>query len=1461
MVKKIICNDILIIMSQQEIVGEINMDHGQKGGGAGAAVAGVTGVAIILLIRKILYILGLDITQIENGIKKMIINILKNSIRNKITLPIQLQRERMMIVKKAIDAAEKDNKTKEIIKDQRENPTSEFYELEAFLYKVKTGMYNKTGNEKKCKKFFGRPGRLQIKVGEKWKKWDEIENWDEIGGGVSTNEINLTGGGEKLKNQLKIFSDKDLLVKYKEPEPENVKDQSKKEEKSQDNSTPIFYEMIHGILLDYFIEELINNDGDLPIDKGDRPLQKQYIIKNLATSLIISLMKQFKAYAKSMCLNHKSLQINLGRAISKDSKNGGGMTQQGGGLFKKKCNSKKGRPHELFDLLIVLSSAGDGGKEYPIDYNWFNHIKNKEKKEEKVFIDVYKEMKELNKGTNQKTKNEKMNNFANKVFTKLGIATFLKNIITDVCDTLETLNADVILDNMLDNVSDDEKKAYQRGCDGGYETDKDGYFVHRDICDAFFSQSFWNRNFGARIPYLTHSLLQKTINKLGDFQRDGDGKIKCSKGRTAKDQLKDAASEGRRKAAKEKEEEEEKANPEEKSAMTTLMGQLKPPPPPPNLKIIMKNLPKEDENLGKFIDEVLKIKVIVEYLNKLKNTMNCNLKIIDNMVPVKDTKPHDLVEANCTQGPKQKPAAQEEDEKDMKFNIKMAVKIIKSRKIFKALVRELKLNIEDLHNKNLKSLVDKEATKQTDDINALNVFLIIFDILYNQSNIGGIGAFAINRIQAEYKKNVNEVKLTAIKKKELIDITILNTKKEDLPEHTNNHKYLKELFIFLLSNLSSDALSELSEFVTNEKNGISKTTKRKVLESKGKKDKDRQDEFKEEKESKKTDKQIEKEMEKETKRDKKQQKNTEKEQEVEQKKLDKRKWGGGKTPLVFHNTRKLFINLKQIPCYKILNALIKDVLLPIQLTIGDTKTKLLANVPQKDINITEARDATPPATKPTEKNPELYIKPCWTKRELKLKDLWKGKPFIRIDLDPYTYFKGHKGDMDKWFDKATKNPPDDNGKLQEQKDKECKVSEYCFKKKKKSRDSIIKYMEMIHKEQPLYTNYVLSKNKTKKRDKKREEEKAASGGGGSQHGGTLIGQGTYGCVFKPHLLCNGNVDKKDKEHVSKLIVLRREDDYRIKNEMEIGKIILKSKKYSKYFSPIISTCPIEFEHISDQDKYKCNSANRYTNNKMKLAKLKKINGTNLISTLDYIYGQEAISTFLTIYGDALNGLKYLVQKKIIHFDIKWDNVLYDYKLKRGMIIDFGLSFQIKDLNFNSLKELKKYFYIYVPNQDVWCIEIHYICYLLHINDNPNEYDIQHMVEEIVSKNSLFKSYISHFFKFDKIGFYKNCVDILLHWQTQYPDIKNRIKKIVNTFYKTWDNYSLSIMYLKQYDLVLKNTPNKMPTFHEHFIKNILWKNIIPDPNKRLSIKNTIKQFNNLYNKIRPSEFLELAKYA
>jgi hypothetical protein len=69
------------------------------------------------------------------------------------------------------------------------------------------------------------------------------------------------------------------------------------------------------------------------------------------------------------------------------------------------------------------------------------------------------------------------------------------------------------------------------------------------------------------------------------------------------------------------------------------------------------------------------------------------------------------------------------------------------------------------------------------------------------------------------------------------------------------------------------------------------------------------------------------------------------------------------------------------------------------------------------------------------------------------------------------------------------------------------------------------------------------------------------------------------------------------------------------------------------------------------------------------------------------------------------------------------------------------------------------------------------------------------------------------------------------------------------------------MYLKQYDLVFKKTPKKLPTFHKNFIKNILWKNIQPNPKQRLSVDKTITEFNKLNKNLKPSEFIKLAKYA
>ena len=73
------------------------------------------------------------------------------------------------------------------------------------------------------------------------------------------------------------------------------------------------------------------------------------------------------------------------------------------------------------------------------------------------------------------------------------------------------------------------------------------------------------------------------------------------------------------------------------------------------------------------------------------------------------------------------------------------------------------------------------------------------------------------------------------------------------------------------------------------------------------------------------------------------------------------------------------------------------------------------------------------------------------------------------------------------------------------------------------------------------------------------------------------------------------------------------------------------------------------------------------------------------------------------------------------------------------------------------------------------------------------------------------------------------------------------KKTVLRYWNTWDNYSLSIVYLKFLFYITK-------TNSEHILKNkfveyftqILLLNIHPDPNKRLGLVRSIKRFNKFY---------------
>ena len=70
-----------------------------------------------------------------------------------------------------------------------------------------------------------------------------------------------------------------------------------------------------------------------------------------------------------------------------------------------------------------------------------------------------------------------------------------------------------------------------------------------------------------------------------------------------------------------------------------------------------------------------------------------------------------------------------------------------------------------------------------------------------------------------------------------------------------------------------------------------------------------------------------------------------------------------------------------------------------------------------------------------------------------------------------------------------------------------------------------------------------------------------------------------------------------------------------------------------------------------------------------------------------------------------------------------------------------------------------------------------------------------------------------------------------------------------------------MMYIKHFDLIIKNEPEKLPKPYIFFVKNILWKNLSPDPKKRLSISKTKKAFSKMKKQISSKMFLVLASYA
>ena len=209
-------------------------------------------------------------------------------------------------------------------------------------------------------------------------------------------------------------------------------------------------------------------------------------------------------------------------------------------------------------------------------------------------------------------------------------------------------------------------------------------------------------------------------------------------------------------------------------------------------------------------------------------------------------------------------------------------------------------------------------------------------------------------------------------------------------------------------------------------------------------------------------------------------------------------------------------------------------------------------------------------------------------------------------------------------------------------------------------------------------------------------------------------------------------------------------------------------------------------------------------------------------------------TLISAYNYLLKSLALIQNANIVHFDIKGQNIVFDLKKVNPIIIDFGLSLPMEHVKNTNLYD---YFYVYAPEYYVWPLEVHYINFLLHVSENPTEDDIKNMVKIYISKNAAFDGFSKDF----KKDFKKLCIEELKKYNDlSLTEKKNKVLKSWNS----WDNYSLSIVYLKFLFYITKTNSEHIlkNNFVQHFTE-ILLLNIHPDPTKRLGLVKSMKLFN------------------
>jgi hypothetical protein len=221
-------------------------------------------------------------------------------------------------------------------------------------------------------------------------------------------------------------------------------------------------------------------------------------------------------------------------------------------------------------------------------------------------------------------------------------------------------------------------------------------------------------------------------------------------------------------------------------------------------------------------------------------------------------------------------------------------------------------------------------------------------------------------------------------------------------------------------------------------------------------------------------------------------------------------------------------------------------------------------------------------------------------------------------------------------------------------------------------------------------------------------------------------------------------------------------------------------------------------------------------------------------------------TIINFYDTLLDSLHLLVHKKLIHNHINFDSIVVD-KTNKPLLSNFSLS--IDASREDIVKYIKHFIISYDPEYLEWPLEFHLLSYLLTNKlDSLSSYNIETIVYNVIENHTILKTFgqeVVSSYKSEAIQYFKKYVN------RSYEYILTDLLQ----YYGTWDNYALSIMFLRIL-IGIHKTIGIKNKFIILFMK-LLVGNIHLNPSKRLSLNDTKIQFETILDSLEAKDYKDI----